>query len=380
MVQNKRPGFLIGGLVIALVAIVLVVGGTVALLSKVSHGQSTTSSTNAQASVGVDPGTPLHGIPAPDFTLTNQFGNQVSLSQFRGKAVILAFTDSECTNVCPLTSQSLLETLHLLGPAGSQVQLLGVNANPTATSQQVIQTYSIAHGMENRWFFLTGSTDQLEQVWKDYHIYAQLVQGAIDHTPGVYVIDPQGREQTLFLTSPQYGVVPAEAQQIAQAVAQVLPGHVQISKTPVSIVNTVTTTKPTDLPLLTAQGQQGKLTLGPGQAHLTFFFASWSDNIAQELAMLNQEAASLKGVRTVAVDIGTTEPSATSAQHTLQQVPGQLTIPVAIDQTGNVADAYGVQDVPWYTLTTASGKVLWTHGGWLAPSDLSAAVQKALAG
>ena len=34
----------------------------------------------------VDPGTRLPGTAAPGFTLTNQFGSRVSLSQFRGKA------------------------------------------------------------------------------------------------------------------------------------------------------------------------------------------------------------------------------------------------------------------------------------------------------
>jgi len=31
------------------------------------------------------------GTPAPDFTLPSQLGNQVTLSSFRGKNVVLAF-------------------------------------------------------------------------------------------------------------------------------------------------------------------------------------------------------------------------------------------------------------------------------------------------
>ena len=49
------------------------------------------------------------GVPAPDFRLDNQFGQPMSLSQFRGKVVMLAFDDSECTTVCPLTTQSMVE-------------------------------------------------------------------------------------------------------------------------------------------------------------------------------------------------------------------------------------------------------------------------------
>ena len=58
----------------------------------------------------------------------------MSLSQFRGKVVILAFVDSECTTVCPLTTVSMVEARQMLGAAGSKVQLLGVDANPQATA------------------------------------------------------------------------------------------------------------------------------------------------------------------------------------------------------------------------------------------------------
>ncbi|MGE5285899.1 MAG: hypothetical protein ACM3ML_01595 [Micromonosporaceae bacterium] len=45
------------------------------------------------ANPDVDPGTPLGGRPAPGFRLVNQFGQPMSLRQFRGKVVLLAFID-----------------------------------------------------------------------------------------------------------------------------------------------------------------------------------------------------------------------------------------------------------------------------------------------
>jgi hypothetical protein len=61
--------------------------------------------------------------------MVNQFGEPMSLSQFRGKVVILAFVDSECTTVGPLTTVSMVEARQLLGAAGEHVQLLGIDAN-----------------------------------------------------------------------------------------------------------------------------------------------------------------------------------------------------------------------------------------------------------
>ena len=58
----------------------------------------------AAGNPNLDLGTSLGGRPALDFRLRNQFGQPMSLSQFRGKVVMLAFEDSECTTICPLTT------------------------------------------------------------------------------------------------------------------------------------------------------------------------------------------------------------------------------------------------------------------------------------
>jgi cytochrome oxidase Cu insertion factor (SCO1/SenC/PrrC family) len=138
----------------------------------------------AEANPDLDPGTSLGGAAAPDFRLTNQFGQQVSLSAFRGKVVILAFTDSECTTVCPLTTMSMVEAKQLLGRAGQNVQLIGIDANPDATAVSDVMAYSRSHAMVNQWDFLTGSPGQLHAVWKAYHIYVQIQSGQVDHTSG----------------------------------------------------------------------------------------------------------------------------------------------------------------------------------------------------
>ena len=114
----------------------------------------------------VDPGSPLGGKPAPDFTLLDQFGRQVSMARLRGKAILLAFVDSRCTTICPLTTTSMLDAVQKLGAAGRQVQLIGINANPDATKVSDVRDYSAAHGMMTRWLFLTAPLATLKQVWK----------------------------------------------------------------------------------------------------------------------------------------------------------------------------------------------------------------------
>ena len=71
--------------------------------------QTSPASSAAVANPNLDLGTSMHGVPAPDIRLVNQFGQPMALSQFRGKVVILAFVDSQCTTVCPLTTSSMVD-------------------------------------------------------------------------------------------------------------------------------------------------------------------------------------------------------------------------------------------------------------------------------
>jgi cytochrome oxidase Cu insertion factor (SCO1/SenC/PrrC family) len=344
-------------------------------------GASTGSPTSkaAAANPNLDLGTSLGGSPAPDIRLTNQFGQPMSLRQFRGKVVLLGFVDSECTTVCPLTTLAMLQAKQMLGAAGNQVQLLGINANPDAIAQSDVMGYSRAHDMVNRWDFLTGTLPQLKAAWKAFHIYAQIDQGEVDHTPALYVIDAQGREQKVYLTTMAYDSIGQSAQVLAQEVARLLPGHQVLSHD--QSLAYITGQKPEQtVRLATTTG--GQTTLGPGQARLTVFFATWLSEISglrSQLLGLNSyvQAARQKHLPPLtAVDEAVTEPGPDTARTYIKGLGQPLNYPVALDTTGRVADGYGVQDQPWYVLTSAAGKIVWSHDGWLSAPDLQAAVAK----
>ncbi len=334
----------------------------------------------AEMNPNLDLGTSLGGVPAPGFRLLNQFGQPMSLSQFRGKVVVLSFEDSECTTVCPLTAQSMLDAKQMLGAAGNQVQLLGVDANPDATSVADVLAYSRAHGMVNRWDFLTGSPAQLKATWSAYHIAVQVEQGQIDHTPALFVIDQRGREQKIYLTQMAYSSIGQSAQVLAQEIASLLPSHPRVASR-LSLA-AVSFQGPSDH--VTLDGANGgTVALGPGKARLVVFFATWLTEVSDlksELLTGNAytAAARRQGLPPlVAVDETVTEPSAQAVRSYLGGLGTPLAYPVALDTTGRVADGYGVQDQPWLVLVSASGKILWSHDGWLSLSALEAAAKRA---
>src|SRR5579875_2420393 len=340
----------------------------------------------AQANPDVDPGTSLGKTPAPDFRLVNQFGRPMTLSQFRGKVVLLAFEDSQCTTVCPLTTTEMAEAKQLLGTAGDQVQLLGVDANPAATSVADVMAYSRAHGMVNQWDFLTGSKAQLAAVWKTYHIYAQIENGVVDHTPALYLIDQRGRERRLYMTQMAYASVGQQAQVLARQIATLLPGHPHVASSgslAYSAISGLGSAQTITLPAIEPSG--GHVTLGPGRPHLVVFFATWLTEVSDlkaELTGLNSYAAAARRDHLpalTAVDEAPTEPSPDAARDYLAHLGTPLAYPVAVDETGRVADGYQVQDQPWYVLTR-SGMTLWTHDGWLPAATVVHDVQHAIAG
>jgi cytochrome oxidase Cu insertion factor (SCO1/SenC/PrrC family) len=346
-----------------------------------SSSQSAGPNTAAMDNPNLDLGSSLGNKPAPDFRLRNQFGQPMSLSQFRGKVVMLAFEDSECTTVCPLTTQSMLEAKQLLGPAGSQVQLLGIDANPDAISPADVLSYSRTHGLVNQWNFLTGSLADLKVTWTRYDIAVQIEQGQIDHTPALFVIDQQGRERKLYLTQMAYSSVGQSAQVLANEIATLLPGHPKVASQ--QSLASIAVQGPADHITLPAAGSgDAPVTLGPGQPHLVMFFATWLSEVANlksELIGANGyvAAARREGLPPLtAVDETVVEPSVATVRSYLGSLGTKLDYPVGLDTVGRVADGYQVQDQPWFALVSASGKIVWTHDGWLPGTSLEAAVKQ----
>ncbi|MCI0556033.1 MAG: SCO family protein [Anaerolineae bacterium] len=144
-------------------------------------------------------GTELSG-EAPDFHLTDQNGSVISLSDFRGKVVVLTFMDSKCQDTCPLTAVHFREVYRQFDQNETkQVVFLGVNVNVEVSEvADVLETTRAWHLDEiPDWHFLTGSRDSLEPVWKDYGVSAAPSPdgNSIMHTPGVFLIDPLGQER-----------------------------------------------------------------------------------------------------------------------------------------------------------------------------------------
>jgi protein SCO1/2 len=145
-------------------------------------------------------GTVLDARPAPDFRLQDASGRTYSLEQLRGKAVVLTFLYTNCTDTCPLTAEMLRHADEAAGHP-SNVVFVAISVDPTGDTPANIAAFDAKHHLDelgNRWLYLIGSQQDLDSVWHAYGIYAPtqpVDPGAPDHTTGIYLLDKQGRER-----------------------------------------------------------------------------------------------------------------------------------------------------------------------------------------
>jgi cytochrome c biogenesis protein CcmG/thiol:disulfide interchange protein DsbE len=368
-------------LALSVVALAIVAGAIAADVSSRSGRSPNGLATNP----ALDPGTAVNR-PAPNFTLTDERGNRVSLRSFRGRVVLLAFNDSECTTICPLTTTAMVDARRALGTAGSRIALLGVNANPAATSVHDVLSYTELHGLLGQWHFLTGTVSELRSVWKAYGIGVEIRRGQIDHTPALFMIDPRGRIRRIYLTQTSYAAVGQFGQLLAQEASRLLPGHPRVSaRYTYAQITGVSPARSISLPTV----GPGSVRLGGGVPRLYLFFDTWDrqvTDLGRQLVRLNQYVAQqsrhpgLPGL--VAIDEAAVEPSGSVLPAFLRGLSRPLAYPVARDTTGRVADGYGVQDEPWLVLISA-GRIAWYHDvsttGWLGVPALESQVRAALA-
>ena len=171
----------------------------------------------AQASPNADPilaeaiagSTAPLNFPAKAFRLTDQHGRTVSLASLHGKVVLLTFLDPVCTSDCPLIAQEFRAAGQLLGTSDRKVELVAVVANPVYHQVAYTQAFDRQEHLTQvtNWLYLTGSVPQLQRVWKDYGIAAQILPAGsmIGHPDVAYVIDQAGRVRAELNTDPGPG-------------------------------------------------------------------------------------------------------------------------------------------------------------------------------
>ncbi len=113
-------------------------------------------------------GTPnIVDYPAAPFTLSDQFGHQVSLRSLLGHTVVLTFLDPVCVSDCPLIAQELRVADQMLGTSASDVELVAIVNNPLYSTSASTAAFDRQEGLTQlaNWKFLTGPLTALHDAW-----------------------------------------------------------------------------------------------------------------------------------------------------------------------------------------------------------------------
>ncbi len=136
--------------------------------------------------------------PAPDIDLADQHGQAFSLSEHKGRIVLIYFGYTRCPDFCPNTMAVLRQLRSNLGHEADAVQVVLVTTDPERDTPEQMGTYLAA--FDPTFLGLTGSPEALEKAYEDYGV--TVMDDGITHSTRVYAIDRQGQ---LRLTLP-YGM------------------------------------------------------------------------------------------------------------------------------------------------------------------------------
>ena len=140
---------------------------------------------------------------APDFALTSQDGEEVTLESLRGKVVAVTFFYTWCPDICPLLTDKMARVQDALGSDfGTEVAFVSITFDPERDTPEVLKEYAEAFDADPAgWSFLTGEPGAVREVARRYGVVVLPTGdgGAIDHTMLTTLIDRHGTMRVQYL-------------------------------------------------------------------------------------------------------------------------------------------------------------------------------------
>lgn len=139
---------------------------------------------------------------APNFKLTTHRGEPFTLSDQKGKVVVLFFGFTSCPDVCPTTLAHFRHVKQRLGEAADDVRFVMVTVDPERDDQERMRQY--VEAFDPDFIGLTGTLAELEAAWDAYHVRPQKIEVpgsalgySVSHPASAYVVDPAGNLRLL---------------------------------------------------------------------------------------------------------------------------------------------------------------------------------------
>lgn len=145
------------------------------------------------------------GDMMPEYRFTNQLGQAVSLSQFKGQALALTFIFTRCPmpDFCPRMTQhfaAAYKQLSSMPNAPTNWHLISISFDPHFDQPPVLKSYAERFGYNpEHWSFVTGALIDIDAITEQFNLPVVKQGENWDHTLRTVVIDASGRIQKIFI-------------------------------------------------------------------------------------------------------------------------------------------------------------------------------------
>lgn len=107
---------------------------------------------------------------APDFTLTDQHGDALTLSDLEGRVIVVAFVYTSCPDICIAISANMAWLQANLGEYEERVVFISITIDPARDTVEHLAEWTASLGYD--WPHLTSeNSDVLIEVYEDWRIY-----------------------------------------------------------------------------------------------------------------------------------------------------------------------------------------------------------------
>jgi protein SCO1/2 len=139
------------------------------------------------------------GAMVPDFTMTTEDGQRLSLADLRGKVVVLTFIYTRCPlpDFCPLMDRKFADLATAIGAVpgrARQVRLISLSFDPEHDTPEVLKKHARIQGAEPPlWTFAVARHEELAKVAPALGLTYGPTPTEIVHNLSTAVIDPEGK-------------------------------------------------------------------------------------------------------------------------------------------------------------------------------------------
>lgn len=142
--------------------------------------------------------------PLPGFAFTNELGQAVSLSQWRGQALAITFFFTRCPvpDFCPRLSRNFEEAsrrLASLPGTPTNWHFLSISFDPEFDTPAVLKAYGERYHYDPaHWSFLTGPVEKVNELARLSGVEVKGDSGLFDHNFRTLIVDAAGELQATF--------------------------------------------------------------------------------------------------------------------------------------------------------------------------------------